>query len=37
MDFYCDECNDQHMYACPKEVLRNRAARLAERKARLAK
>jgi len=23
-DYYCHECNDQHRYACPKEVRRKR-------------
>lgn len=23
-DYYCHECNDQHRYACPKAVMRER-------------
>lgn len=35
MDRYCYECDDQHRYACPKEVMRNREARVKERQQRL--
>ena len=24
MDYYCDECKDQHRYECPREVRRKR-------------
>lgn len=26
-DYYCYECNDQHMYRCPKEVIRTNKAK----------